>query len=201
LDEELERLFAGEQEGESAPAAAAPAAVEPAGAGEKPSLVDLDLEAELEEEGVGLLPGGMEPGGADEAEELVVSAEGGAGPSGASPAAPSPKESPAPRAEEVEVSPLLRNLIGLYVEEGNLAQALDLCRKASAMGAPSGWLTGRMQEIEGQIASGAAARLQESAKGDKERKARSLSPADMVEHLEGWLQTLQRRRARASANH
>ncbi|MBI2176762.1 MAG: tetratricopeptide repeat protein [Candidatus Tectomicrobia bacterium] len=201
LDEELESLFAGEEEGEGAPAAAAPAAVEPAGTGEKPSLDDVDLEAELEEEDLGFLSEGAEPSGADEVEGLVVSAEGGAAPSGAAPEAPSSKGGPTPPAEEVEVAPVLRNLIGLYVEEGNLAQAIDLCRKASAMGAPSGWLASRMQEIESQIASGAVARLQESAKGDKEGKARSLSPADVVEHLEGWLQTLQRRKAKTSANH
>jgi len=145
----------------------------------------------VEEEDLAFISKELEPGGADEAEELVPSA----GEEAARLASP---PEPAPREEGVEVDPVLRNLIGLYVEEGNLTQALDLCRKASAIGAPSGWLTGRMQEIEGQLAAGG--RLQESGKGDKEGEARSLAPAEVVERLEDWLQTLQRRKARASAN-
>ena len=183
-DDELEGLLA------EADAAAAPPAVEPVGTGGE---LDLDMEVELEEGDLGLVSEELEPGGADETEELVSSAGGEA----ARPASP-PGPERAPRAEEVEVAPVLRSLIGLYVEEGNLAQALDLCRKASAVGAPSGWLTSRMQEIEGQLAAGA--RLQESGKGDKEGEVRSLSPAEVVERLEGWLQTLQRRKAGASAN-
>lgn len=182
LDEDLEDLFA--EDG----AEAVPATPLAAGPGEEPSL---DLDMEVTEGELDLLAEGGGAGGADELEleEIAASAESGEAP-----------QVPAPQADGVEVDPVLRNLIGLYVEEGNLAQALDLCRKVSSVGAPSGWLAGRIREIEARLAAGAGAQLQESAKGDKEGEVRSLSPAEVVERLEGWLQTLRLHKARVSAS-
>ncbi|MEK6712479.1 MAG: tetratricopeptide repeat protein [Nitrospinota bacterium] len=170
LEADLEELFAEEAE---APPPAAAGAVAEDGAG--------DWELEIEGEDLGVLPQGMDAGGADEAEGLALA-----------PALQAWSSSGA------EVDPFLRNLIGLYLEEGNPAQALDLCRKAAAINPAPAWLAERIEEIESRLA-GAGARLREFSKGDKEGGARPLSPAEVVERLEGWLQTLQRRKVKASA--
>ncbi|MBI3128825.1 MAG: tetratricopeptide repeat protein [Candidatus Tectomicrobia bacterium] len=181
-DEELAGLFAPEED------EAAPAAPRARPEGEDAAVLDLDLEAELLEEDLSLQ---AEPGGAEEAGDILPGEE-------AAPAE-APRESRVPEAAPAngaEMDPFLRNLIGLYVEEGNLPQALDLCRKALALGPPPAWLAGRMQEIEGRLAEG----LREGPKGDKEGGVRSLSPAEVVERLEDWLRALQRRKARMPAS-
>jgi len=100
---------------------------------------------------------------------------------------------------EGEVAPVLKELIRLYVSEGNLEQALDLCRKASGLG--EGGLAALIGDLEQELAGSAPGRLQGRPGDAKDGAAQPLavSPAEVIRRLEGWLETLRRRKMRAAA--
>lgn len=120
-----------------------------------------------------LIAGETEDAGAEEAPGALPEAA----PVRAAPAdaAREEEEADAPPGGESADSILMR-LIELYVEEGDSARALDICRKARALGLDS-------------------LRLQERISALEEEQARSAR--ETVEALEGWLAALGRRRANA----
>ena len=100
---------------------------------------------------------------------------------------------------EKAVDSILRKMVELYVEEENDAQALDMCRKAQALGENAPWILGKISVLERKVEESAASLLRNDAEEDKDRTTPVLPLADqiVVETLEGWLETLQRRKANA----
>ncbi len=100
---------------------------------------------------------------------------------------------------EKAVDSILRKMVELYVEEENDAQALDMCRKAQALGEDAPWILGKISVLERKVEESAASLLRNDAEEDKDRTTPVLPLADqiVVETLEGWLETLQRRKANA----
>ena len=100
---------------------------------------------------------------------------------------------------EKAVDSILRKMVELYVEEENDAQALDMCRKAQALGEDAPWILGKISVLERKVEESAASLLRNDAEEDKDRTTLVLPLADqiVVETLEGWLETLQRRKANA----
>ncbi len=100
---------------------------------------------------------------------------------------------------EKAVDSILRRMVELYVEEENDAQALDMCRKAQALGEDAPWILGKISALERKVEESAASLLRNDAEEDKDRTMPVFPLADqiVVETLEGWLETLQRRKANA----
>jgi hypothetical protein len=111
-------------------------------------------------------------------------------------------EEPAPEAVPAlsQAEEMMSGIIDMYINEGNAPLALDLCRKALTAERDSPWLEAKIQELE--------ARLAESGEGDLPRPAEEVIEdaepsysgphSDVVKSLEGWLRTIQRRKARMS---
>ena len=89
-------------------------------------------------------------------------------------------------------------MIELYVEEENDAQALDMCRKAQVMGQSTPWILEKISILEQKMEESAASLLRHDAEKDKDRSKLVIPLADqrVVETLEGWFETLQRRKAK-----
>ncbi len=99
-----------------------------------------------------------------------------------------------------ESESILRSIVEMYIQEGAYSQALDICRKAEGMGQYSAWLESQIRFLEGKAAEDNGEYLPETSEGDN----RTLSPATVpsggvVEVLEGWLRTIQRRKTELSA--
>jgi tetratricopeptide (TPR) repeat protein len=109
---------------------------------------------------------------------------------------PAPESAPAPALSKAEE--MMSRIIDMYINEGNAPLALGLCRKALTAERDSAWLEAKIQELE--------ARLAESGEGDLPRPAEEVIEdaepsysgphSDVVKSLEGWLRTIQRRKAR-----
>ena len=109
---------------------------------------------------------------------------------------PAPESAPSPALSKAEE--MMSGIIDMYINEGNAPLALDLCRKALTAERDSAWLEAKIQELE--------ARLAESGEGDLPRPAEEVIEdaepsysgphSDVVKSLEGWLRTIQRRKAR-----
>ena len=101
--------------------------------------------------------------------------------------------------EEKVVNSILPKIVELYVEEENDAQALDMCRKAQALGEDAPWMLEKISMLERKVEESAASLLPNDAEEDKDRTTLVSPFADqrVVETLEGWLETLQRRKANA----
>ncbi len=99
--------------------------------------------------------------------------------------------------EEV-VDPILQKVIELYIQEENDSQALDLCQKAQFLGVNTPWILGKISTLEQKMEESTASLLHNKVEEDKDRSTPILSLADskVVETLEGWLETLDRRRAK-----
>ena len=100
--------------------------------------------------------------------------------------------------DEKVVDSVLRKMIELYVEEENDAQALDMCRKAQVMGQSTPWILEKISVLEQNVEESAASLLRHDAEKDKDRSKPVIPLADqrVVETLEGWFETLQRRKAK-----
>ena len=100
---------------------------------------------------------------------------------------------------EKDVDSILRKMVELYVEEENDALALDMCRKAQALGLGTPWILEKISVLEQKVEESAASLLRYGEEEDKDRSTPNLLRADhvVVETLEGWLETLQRRKANA----
>ena len=109
---------------------------------------------------------------------------------------PAPESAPSPALSKAEE--MMSGIIDMYINEGNAPLALGLCRKALTAERDSAWLEAKIQELE--------ARLAESGEGDLPRPAEEVIEdaepsysgphSDVVKSLEGWLRTIQRRKAR-----
>ena len=101
--------------------------------------------------------------------------------------------------EEKVVDSILRKVVELYVEEENDAQALDMCRKAQALGENAPWMLEKISVLERKVEESAASLLPNDVEEDKDRTTLVSPSTDqrVVETLEGWLETLQRRKANA----
>ena len=101
--------------------------------------------------------------------------------------------------EEKVVDSILQKMVELYVEEENDAQALDMCRKAQALGENAPWMLKKISVLERKVEESAASLLPNDAEEDKDRTPLVSPFVDqrVVETLEGWLETLQRRKANA----
>jgi hypothetical protein len=94
------------------------------------------------------------------------------------------------------VDSMLREIVEAYIQEGAFRQALDLCRKAEGLGGHSAWLDSQIRILEEKAAGDEGGYLPETSEGDN--KAASLStvpPGEVVKALEGWLRTIERRKA------
>ena len=98
---------------------------------------------------------------------------------------------------EKAVDSIFRKMVELYIEEENDAQALDMCRKAQALGENAPWILGKISVLERNVEESTASLLRNDAEEDKDQTTPVLPLADqrVVESLEGWLETLQRRKA------
>ena len=101
--------------------------------------------------------------------------------------------------EEKVVNSILPKIVELYVEEENDAQALDMCRKAQALGEDAPWMLEKISVLERKVEESAASLLPNDAEEDKDQTTLVSPFVDqrVVETLEGWLETLQRRKANA----
>ena len=97
---------------------------------------------------------------------------------------------------------MLRGIIEIYVLEENFALALDVCQKAEVADPDSVWLGLQIQELEARISESGEGDLLQPSDGVME-EAVSSSPmhsSEVVKSLEGWLKTIERRKARLSAS-
>ena len=101
--------------------------------------------------------------------------------------------------DEKVVDSILYKMIELYAQEENNTHALDMCRKAQALGLSSPWILEKISVLERNVEESAASLLRNDAEEDKDRTTLVFPLADqrVVETLEGWLETLQRRKANA----
>lgn len=97
--------------------------------------------------------------------------------------------------DEKVVDSILYKIIELYAQEENNAHALDMCRKAQALGLSTPWILEKISVLEQKVEDSAASLLRYEE--DKDRSTPTLLRADqlVVETMEGWLETLQRRKA------
>ncbi|MCY3825058.1 MAG: tetratricopeptide repeat protein [Nitrospinae bacterium] len=97
--------------------------------------------------------------------------------------------------DEKVVDSILYKMIELYAQEENNAHALDMCRKAQALGLSTPWILEKISVLEQKVEDSAASLLRYEE--DKDRSTPTLLRADqiVVETMEGWLETLQRRKA------
>lgn len=101
--------------------------------------------------------------------------------------------------DEKIVDSVLREMIELYVQEENDAQALDMCRKAQVLGRNAPWILEKISALERKVGESAASLLRKDAEEVTDSLMPVLSLADekVVRTLESWLETLQRRKANA----
>lgn len=101
--------------------------------------------------------------------------------------------------DEKVVDSILYKMIELYAQEENDAYALDMCRKAHALGMTTPWILEKISVLEQNVEDSVASLLRYAEEEDKDRSTPALLRADqiVVETLEGWLETLQRRKANA----
>lgn len=97
--------------------------------------------------------------------------------------------------DEKVVDSILYKMIELYAQEEINAHALDMCRKAQALGLSTPWILEKISVLEQKVEDSAASLLRYEE--DKDRSTPTLLRADqiVVETMEGWLETLQRRKA------
>ena len=114
---------------------------------------------------------------------------------GAADAGEPPSEPP----DEEGADSILMKMVDLYVEEGNRAQALDVCRKARALGRESPLLLERISALEREEAESPGSLPSDAPEEEEGEPLPALSFADreVVEALEGWLAALRRRKANA----
>ena len=114
---------------------------------------------------------------------------------GAAEAGEPPPELP----DEEGADSILMRMVDLYVEEGNRAQALDVCRKARALGRESPPLLDRISALEREEAESPGSLPSDAPEEEEGEPLPALSFADreVVEALEGWLAALRRRKANA----
>lgn len=100
---------------------------------------------------------------------------------------------------EKTVDSVLQKLIECYIQEKNDALALDMCRKAQVLGEGAPWMLEKISVLERKVEESAASLLPNDAEEDKDRTTPASPFADqrVMETLEGWLETLQRRKANA----
>ncbi|MDA0999108.1 MAG: tetratricopeptide repeat protein [bacterium] len=100
--------------------------------------------------------------------------------------------------EKMELDPLLSGLVGLFLEEKDYARALDLFRKAEALGYGSASLTLRIQEIEENLRTSLTGDLQGSSGEDMGGSVPfgAISSGEVIARLEGWLKSIRRRKSR-----
>lgn len=101
--------------------------------------------------------------------------------------------------DDTVVDSILYRMIEVYAQEENNTHALDMCRKAQALGLGTPWILEKISELEQKVEESAASLLRYEEEEDKDRSTPNLLRADhvVVETLEGWLDTLQRRKANA----
>lgn len=101
--------------------------------------------------------------------------------------------------DEKVVDSILYKMIELYAQEENNAHALDMCRKAQSLGRNTPWILEKISVLEQKVEDSAASLLRYEEEADKDRSTPTLLRADQiaVETMEGWLETLQRRKANA----
>lgn len=101
--------------------------------------------------------------------------------------------------DEKVVDSILCKMIELYAQEKKNTHALDMCRKAQALGLSTPWILEKIPVLEQKVEDSAASLLRYEEEEDKDRSTPDLLHADqiVVETLEGWLETLQRRKANA----
>ena len=101
--------------------------------------------------------------------------------------------------DEKVVDSVLFKMIELYSQEENDALALDMCRKAQVLGLSTPWMLEKISALEQKEEESVASLLRYEEEEDKDRSTPALLRADqiVVETLEGWLETLQRRKANA----
>ncbi|MDE0332431.1 MAG: tetratricopeptide repeat protein [Nitrospinae bacterium] len=100
--------------------------------------------------------------------------------------------------EEVDDT-ILQKIIELYIQEENESQALEICRKALILGENTSWILEKISALERKAEESTAPLLRNEVEEDKDRSTPVLSLADesVVQTLEGWLETLHRRKANA----
>ena len=211
---DLDALFE-EELGVSPPAAEAPEAdaslaevgAEPAEEAEAvTSGVDLFLESvvfEEEEDGPAEVSPSLPEGAAgEEPGQEPVETSGPPAAAGVSEAA-GDAQNGAPDARTANpAEEMLRGIIEIYVLEENFALALDVCQKAEVADPDSVWLGLQIQELEARISESGEGDLLRPSDGVME-EAVSSSPmhsSEVVKSLEGWLKTIERRKARLSAS-
>ena len=108
-------------------------------------------------------------------------------------------ETPSELPDEEGADSILMKMVDLYVEEGNRAQALDVCRKARALGRESPRLLERISALEREEAESPGSLSPDGPEEGEGEPLPALSFADreVVEALEGWLAALRRRKANA----
>ncbi len=108
-------------------------------------------------------------------------------------------EPPSELPDEEGADSILMKMADLYVEEGNRAQALDVCRKARALGRESPRLLERISALEREEAESPGSLPPDGPEEGEGEPLPALSFADreVVKALEGWLAALRRRRANA----
>lgn len=101
--------------------------------------------------------------------------------------------------DEKVVDSILYKMIELYAQEENNTHALDMCRKAQSLGRSTPWILEKISVLEQKVEDSAASLLRYEEEADKDRSTPTLLRADrrVVETMEGWLETLQRRKANA----
>ncbi len=94
------------------------------------------------------------------------------------------------------VDSILQKLIECYIQEKNELLALDMCRKAQDLGVNASWVMIKISELERKVEESAVSLLRNDAEEDKDRTTQVLPLADqrVVDTLEDWLETLQRRK-------
>lgn len=102
-------------------------------------------------------------------------------------------------AREKVVDPVLQQMIELYVKEKNDSQALDMCRKAQILGHGTPWIFEKRSILERRLEESVTMLLRKEEGEDKEHATPVMSRTDqiVVDSLEGWLKTLQRRKENA----
>ena len=108
-------------------------------------------------------------------------------------------EPPSELPDEEGTDSILMKMADLYVEEENRAQALDVCRKARALGRESPRLLERISALEREEAESPGSLPPDGPEeeGGEPLPALSFADREVVEALEGWLAALRRRRTNA----
>ncbi len=91
---------------------------------------------------------------------------------------------------------VLARIIEMYIREGNDAQALDVCRKAQILGHRTSWISEQIAVLEQRAGQSTPSLLRDEPKDDKDEAIPVVGFAEKtIETLEGWLETLRRRKA------